>query len=50
MGVLQIEIAFTYNVLTVVVNFTLSLSPHFEMVPNSKKLQGTTEMWLIKGI
>ena len=26
----------------------LSLIHHFETVPNSKKLQTTTEMWLLK--
>ena len=30
-------------------NLTHSLINHFETVPNSKKLQTTTEMWLLKG-
>ena len=34
-----------YNLL---LKTTLSLIHHFETVPNSKKLQTTTEMWLLK--
>ena len=33
----------------VMVTLTHSLIYHFETVPNSKKVQKTTEMWLIKG-
>ena len=29
-------------------NLTYPLFHHFETVPNSKKLQMTTEMWLLK--
>ena len=29
-------------------NLTHSLKHHFETIPNSKKLQMTTEMWLLK--
>ena len=35
---------YNYNKIT----FTPSLKHHFETVPNSKKLQTTTEMWLVR--
>ena len=33
---------------TVISHLTHSLKHHFEAVPNSKKLQTTTEMWILK--
>ena len=36
------------NNLAELFSLTHSLVHHFEIVPNSKKLQMTTEMWLLK--
>ena len=33
---------------SILVKLTHSLTHHFETIPNSKKLQTTTEMWLLK--